>query len=421
MNYESQTEKLAEALVAASSALTSTLEYDEVINRIFVQIGKVVPHDTANVMLIEGEMARVHRGQGYERFGTVSQLGEIVFEWMTVPGLLQIVAEKRPLTIPDVSQYDQWVVSLPAHKWIQSYIGVPLLIHDEVIGFLNVMSATANFFQERDAERLLALAHYAASAIHNAQLYRQAQEELERRKQVEAELLVYQSDLEQLVEKRTNALQAECLQRQHLETKQAVEEERQRIAREVHDGALQSLLGVRLRLLHIMQMETTNAAETEFTELIDEVLHIARMMRSLISQLHTQELSSGLPAALLNLVMQLQKTYAVKVHTDIFYMPNTLTVAQEHHLIRIAREAMTNACNHGQASDIWLQVDDREENGRFAMHIKDNGIGFAANAAAREGWGIKNMRQRTRLIGGNFQLKSEVGKGAWVRVIIDDD
>jgi len=268
---------------------------------------------------------------------------------------------------------------------------------------------------------LLALAHYAASAIHNAQLYRQAQEELERRKQVEAELLVYQSDLEQLVEKRTNALQAECLQRQHLETKQAVEEERQRIAREVHDGALQSLLGVRLRLLHIMQMETTNAAETEFTELIDEVLHIARMMRSLISQLHTQELSSGLPAALLNLVMQLQKTYAVKVHTDIFYMPNTLTVAQEHHLIRIAREAMTNACNHGQASDIWLQVDDREENGRFAMHIKDNGIGFAANAAAREGWGIKNMRQRTRLIGGNFQLKSEVGKGAWVRVIIDDD
>jgi len=135
MNYESQTEKLAEALVAASSALTSTLEYDEVINRIFVQIGKVVPHDTANVMLIEGEMARVHRGQGYERFGTVSQLGEIVFEWMTVPGLLQIVAEKRPLTIPDVSQYDQWVVSLPAHKWIQSYIGVPLLIHDEVIGF----------------------------------------------------------------------------------------------------------------------------------------------------------------------------------------------------------------------------------------------------------------------------------------------
>ena len=414
----SDTQKLAEALVEASAAITSTLNCDETIEHILVQIGKVVPHDTANVMLIDGDTARVYRGQGYEQFGTVSQLGEIRFEWATVPGLLQIVEEKRPLTIPDVSKYDQWVVSLPAHQWIQSYVGVPMLIHDEVIGFLNVMSATVNFFGEKDAERLLALANYAASAIHNAQLYQQVQDELERRKQVEAELRVYQADLEQLVEKRTKALWAENLQRQHLETKQAVEDERQRIAREVHDGVLQSLLGLRLRLLYIMQMEATATAETEFTELIDEILHVAKEMRGLISGLHTRELASGLPAALIDLAVQLQKAYTMKVHTDIFYEPGTLSPEQEHHILRIAQEAMANACSHGGASDIWLRVDDGGENGRFALNIKDNGIGFAVNAASRTGWGITNMRQRARLISGNFRLISEVGKGARVRVII---
>ncbi len=415
---KTDTQKLAEALVEASAAITSTLDHAEIIDRILAQIGNVVPHDTANVMLIEGETAQVYRGQGYEQFGTVSQLDNILFEWATVPGLLQIVEEKRPLIIPDISQYDGWVVSLPAHQWIQSYVGVPMLIHDEVIGFLNVMSATVNFFQEDDADRLLALANYAASAIHNAQLYRQAQEELERRKEVEAELRAYQSDLETLVEKRTKELWAENLQRQHLETRQAVEDERQRIAREVHDGVLQSLLGLRLRLLYIMQMEENSVAETEFTELIDEIMRVAAEMRGLLKGLHTNELSSGLSSALFQLAEQMQKVYRVQVHTDILYESRTLTDVQEHHILRIAQEAMTNACNHSQASDVWLRVEEGGENGRFTLTIKDNGTGFAVNTAASEGWGIKNMRQRTRLVGGNFRLKSEVGRSAQVRVII---
>jgi len=262
------------------------------------------------------------------------------------------------------------------------------------------------------------LANYAASAIHNAQLYRQAQEELERRKEVEAELRAYQSDLETLVEKRTKELWAENLQRQHLETRQAVEDERQRIAREVHDGVLQSLLGLRLRLLYIMQMEENSVAETEFTELIDEIMRVAAEMRGLLKGLHTNELSSGLSSALFQLAEQMQKVYRVQVHTDILYESRTLTDVQEHHILRIAQEAMTNACNHSQASDVWLRVEEGGENGRFTLTIRDNGTGFAVNTAASEGWGIKNMRQRTRLVGGNFRLKSEVGRSAQVRVII---
>ncbi len=418
MNIDTQ--KLAEALVEASSALTSTLNRAEVIDRILAQIGNVVPHDTANVMLIDGDMARVYRGQGYAKFGTVSQLDDIVFEWAMVPGLLQIVEEKRPLIIPDISQYDQWVISLPAHEWIQSYIGVPMLVQDKVIGFLNVMSATADFFQESDAERLSALAVHAASAIHNAQLYQQAQKEISRRELAELVLLKYQTKLETLVKERTEALWQESFQRQQLELENAVQEERRRIGNEVHDGILQSLLGLRLRLLYMMSIEPelSESVKTEIDELVEVILHLAGEMRQLIKGLHTEELSAGLPTALREVMLQVRKIYPVHIESDLSYEAGLLTAEQEHHILRLAQEALMNACVHGQPKTVWLSMGDGEGNGRFSISIKDNGIGFTVNASSRVGLGIRSMRWRARMAGGRMRLKSEIGKGTRVRVVI---
>lgn len=210
-----RTSIMADALAEASLALTSTLNPNEVVDRILAQVIKVAPHDAVNVMLINDSIAKVYQGRGYERFGTAHRLEEIAFPWQQTPGLLQMWQEKRPLIITHVAQYEQWIVSIPEHVWIQSYIGVPLILHGEVIGFLNVMSVIPGFFQAADAERLLAFANHAVIAIHNARLYSQLQQELTRRQQVEAELYTYQTHLQNLVAERTQALQT---QNQELQT-----------------------------------------------------------------------------------------------------------------------------------------------------------------------------------------------------------
>jgi sigma-B regulation protein RsbU (phosphoserine phosphatase) len=181
-----RTHDLTEALRRAGAALTSTLNYDEVLDRILEQMSRVISYDAANVMLItgpEGKVARVVRGRGYERFGTAETLTSTSLKVASASGLCQMQQTGQTLLIPDVEHYDGWVYSRPEHTWIRSYVGAPLRIRDRVIGFLNVLSATSGFFSQGDAGRLQAFADQVAIAIENARLYHQAQQEIAERKE----------------------------------------------------------------------------------------------------------------------------------------------------------------------------------------------------------------------------------------------
>ncbi len=204
-----QTEhQMADALRQASVALSSTLDYAQVIDRILEQVSQVIPNDTSNVMMIEaGDIARVFRGHGYARFGTAEKLDSITLNIADAAGLRQMRATGKPIVIPDVSQDPTWVHSRPEHAWIKSYVGAPIIIHDQVAGFLNANSATLNAYDQTDAERLQAFAAHAATAIENARLYQQAQQEIAERIKVEEELRQHRDHLEELVKERTAELQ----------------------------------------------------------------------------------------------------------------------------------------------------------------------------------------------------------------------
>lgn len=195
------------ALHQASAALTSTLDYEEVLDRILAQIGALVSYDAANVMLVEGNTARVFRGRGYERFEGATTIGEIEFEISKVRGLEIMRETLQPLTIPDVLTSDAWVYSRPQQHWIRSYIGVPVHLRGRLLGYLSVLSATPGFYTASDAARLEALAQQAAVAIDNAYLYQQAQLEIQERQRAERELQQHREHLEELVVARTADLQ----------------------------------------------------------------------------------------------------------------------------------------------------------------------------------------------------------------------
>lgn len=201
---EQQERQAVEALQRASAALISTLKYDEVVDRILEQVSQVVPGDTNNVMIIEkGNLARIFRGRGYDRFGTAETLSETTMNISTVPGLRRMLETQQPILIPDVTRDPNWVISRPEHRWIRSYIGVPIVINQVVVGFLNVMNAIPGTYNQTHIEHLLAFASHAAIAIENARLYRQAQDEISERSRVEEELRRHQEQLEELIKERT--------------------------------------------------------------------------------------------------------------------------------------------------------------------------------------------------------------------------
>ena len=180
---EREQRALSEALRDTAAALNSTLNFDEVLDRILTNVGRVVPHDAATIMLSETGIARVVRSRGYAERGLESWLQAWRFQVTRVPSLRRMMETGRPLAIPDTESYPGWG-DLPEARWVRSYAGAPIWKRGRLIGFINLDSATPGFFTPIHAERLQAFSDQAAIAIENAQLYdtiRQHAEVLEQR------------------------------------------------------------------------------------------------------------------------------------------------------------------------------------------------------------------------------------------------
>jgi PAS domain S-box-containing protein len=180
---EREQHTLAEALRDTAAALSSTLNFDEVLDRILENVGKIVPYDSASIALIEGRTARFARVRGYVEPGTEAVIMTYRFDLDTTEDLLYSETTGLPVIISDVAHYPGWL-SIPGRAWIQSHLGVPIHVKGQAVGYLSLESAVIRFFTAQHAEHLQSFAAQAAVAIENAQLYqqiRQYAEELETR------------------------------------------------------------------------------------------------------------------------------------------------------------------------------------------------------------------------------------------------
>jgi PAS domain S-box-containing protein len=159
---------LAEALRDTAAALTRTLDPQSVMNLILENVGRVVPHQTANIMTIEGGIVRVAVSRGYSPEAT-AQLNITSFP-LSFGTFQHMMQTGESLLIEDTAQDDRWH-SMEMLPWVRCYVATPIRAYDHVIGFLNLDSPTPNAFSSADAERLRAFADQAAIAIENAQLY----------------------------------------------------------------------------------------------------------------------------------------------------------------------------------------------------------------------------------------------------------
>jgi signal transduction histidine kinase len=290
----------------------------------------------------------------------------------------QVVQTRRLLVVEDVAN-DPRILSREAlmAQGVRSILFVPLLLAEEVIGILSLRSTEPRCYRPEELELAQALSQQVMLAMQLTRLTEQAQQA-------------------------------------------AVLEERNRIAREIHDTLAQGFTGIVLHLEAAKRVLT--AAPEKAQTRLDEACALARESlaeaRRSVMALHPRVLEhDDLPTALARLATQAaagsQADIAFHVHGTV----RSLSAEVESNLLRISQEALTNACRHAQAQKIDIDLTFGKHQVR--LRVQDDGRGFDGHGPAiSNGFGLTSMRERVERIGGQYSLTSQPGQGTEVVVAV---
>jgi signal transduction histidine kinase len=268
-------------------------------------------------------------------------------------------------------------------------------------------------------------AAHASLALHNAWLLEEIQQQLEDIRALEMKLFAQNVELESQVEERTKELRQSLEdvrtmdgQRRRLLSRlvNAEEEERRRIAREVHDGPIQQMvaIGMQLEMLRrrLATLEPDVAAKT-LEQAVGRVKGSVDVMRTLIFELRPSVLDEkGLASAIAEYGKELDSGMRVRVDSRLRREPSDETRLT---LYRIAQEALVNVRKHAKAKSVEVFLEERE--GGFLVQIQDDGVGFSPPDLLRSTdghLGLTSMRERAEMAGGKCEIRSFARGGTMV-------
>jgi len=168
VNSERRQREVAETLRQVAGLINASLDLDTVLNRILEQLSQVVDFDSASLMLVTGDQLTMRAIHGFSDPESVLAIRSAIKDNLLFQEML---ASRRPIVIADVRKDPRYRVWAGAET-IRSWIGVPLLVRDQVIGQLAVDRRRSEVpYEAQDAELVFAFAQQAANAIANAQLF----------------------------------------------------------------------------------------------------------------------------------------------------------------------------------------------------------------------------------------------------------
>ncbi|MFH2103032.1 MAG: GAF domain-containing protein [Chloroflexota bacterium] len=169
---ERQARHVAEALHDSTASLAGSLDLDQVLDRILDEVQRVIPHDAANIALVDGDFGRLVRWRGYERLGMGAGAPGPDFRISDTPYYRYMAETGQPKVVEDTAVDPQWI-QYPGLEWLRSYMGGPIIVREKLIGFLNLDSATPGFFELGHSRLLQTFAQQVGVAIENARLYQE--------------------------------------------------------------------------------------------------------------------------------------------------------------------------------------------------------------------------------------------------------
>ena len=350
--------------------ITSSLDVQEVVREIVRPVHERLGYSSIGIGLIEGDQVVMNAGAGasWDRPGHLPPRFRIGQE-----GLIgRVAAEGVTLLAADV-RLDPAYLALADSPSTRSELVIPLRAQEAVIGVLDVQSDRTDAFDEDDRAVLESLAAQAAIAIVNARLYARAREV-------------------------------------------AVLEERNRLARDLHDAVTQTLWTASL-LAEVVPDQVRDAPQ----EAMHSLARLQQLTRGALAEMRMLLLELR-PAALeraelRELLQQLADGVSSRKKLDIhldLQRHRTTPPEVKIGLYRIAQEALNNTARHSQATQAWVGLSGGET--KVRLELRDNGRGFDPSLPRADGLGLAVMRERAQAIGGILEIESAPGLGSRIAV-----
>ncbi len=331
------------------------------------------------------EEARSMTNARYGALGVLNDEGSGLAEFITVgldpedeerigprptgKGILgRLIIHPEPLRLGQLSSHED-SYGVPAnHPPMTSFLGVPIAIRDEVYGNLYLTDKIGWSEFTNDDEALVgSLAIAAGIAIENARLHQRVQE-----------VVLF--------------------------------EERDRLARDLHDTVIQRLFAIGLSLQSIVGSSAQVPGAERLQKIVADIDDTIRQVRTSIFELGSDELHQGVRANVVALLRELTPVVGFEVHAS-FDGPIDTAVSDplSEHLLAVIREAITNVGKHAEArtAKVAISVGD----GHCVLRISDNGKGIAANPERVGGFGLGNLRRRAEKLSGDFDIESPASGG----------
>lgn len=370
---EREQRAFADALSATTAVFNRTLKLDKLVNLILVNVSKVVPNDDSDIWLLDRKSRYVHPAMRKDLDERIIPTPPMRIPVEENRIFWEIFKTRKPVYLNDI-QPDNFPIP-SRNSNIRSCLCTPVLFNEFLLGFLVVNSSKVNFFTETHIQRLQAFANQAGVAIRNAQLYSQAQEA-------------------------------------------AALEERQRLARDMHDVISQTLFSATMKAEALPYL-----LESEPHEKISEDLHeLHRLTRGALAEMRTMLMelrpNAIINTDLANLITQMVDglTGRTSAKIDFFTSGNGLLIPEaQTTYFRITQEAINNILKHSGADKINIVFNNNSDS--VHLLIEDNGCGFNPRKISTDHLGLKIMRERAASISATLKIISGPGKGT--KILLD--
>jgi PAS domain S-box-containing protein len=364
---------LAQSMRRVTAVLSSSLEQPKILAIIFEQLQQVLQFDGALIGLIEDDVLVIVQAVGR----SVRYL-DYRLPVRSQNCLTEVLQQRQAVILTNMAEAESWPTWFRPREQ-GSWMGVPLGVGRTVLGLLAIEQDPVGAFRHEDADILQTFADQAALAIENARLYAQAQTV-------------------------------------------AIDAERQRLARDLHDSVTQSLYS--LTLLTNGWAATARRGESDVPQMAKQFKQLEQIsleglkeMRLLLFQLRPPILEEvGLVGALQQRLDSVEQRVNLKTRLLIHGAVDELPLAVAEQLLAIAQEALTNVLRHAEATEVIVLL--RREDGRLTLNVTDNGIGFDPTVP-NFGLGLGSIRERTETIGGQVKITSAPQQGTTVMVTVD--
>jgi len=369
-------EERSRALLEAGLTLASELDLDQVLQRI-VELAIEITNARYGALGVLGPDRRI---ETFLTVGVDDATRERIGDPPTGHGILGLLIEEaRPIRLADIQRDPRAYGFPPNHPPMHSFLGAPVRALGRVFGNIYLTEKQgAERFDEDDEAAVVVLAAQAGVAIENARLY---------------------SEMERA---------------QHELRRLEILEDRERIAKELHDGVIQSLFAVGMGLQGTAAMAHDAELSRRIENAVEEVDRTIRDLRNYIFGLRPGILADReLDKALRELASEFETRTSIvtAVNVDETVAAELASVASD--VVQLTREALSNVAKHAQAKTCSVSLFRSE--GAAVLEIDDDGVGFDTGRD-HDGMGLANLRGRVEGMEGRMSIESVTGEGTTVRV-----